>query len=121
MASTVTASGPCSTARLSAARAMAIRVPAFLRSRSPAVVVTEPVCQELAETATLQDTQYSSGIRPRRGTRLVHYLAVHWDQPELPFPAVTMATCRYATFSECPMCGATLLPEHAHFRCGTCG
>ena len=53
---------------------------------------------------------------------MVNYRAVRWDQLELPFPAVTVASCsRFATFSECPMCGAALAPEHAHFRCHSCG
>jgi predicted RNA-binding Zn-ribbon protein involved in translation (DUF1610 family) len=32
-------------------------------------------------------------------------------------------TCanRFATFDECPLCGAALSPEHAHFRCPNCG
>ncbi|HQT99833.1 MAG TPA: hypothetical protein PLG60_04950 [Acidimicrobiales bacterium] len=32
-------------------------------------------------------------------------------------------TCsnRFAVFAECPHCGGGLHPEHAHFRCGTCG
>ena len=77
--------------------------------------------ENLAVTATLQVTQICPGIRPRRVTRLVHSLAVHWDQLELPFPAVTAAACRFATFAECPMCGADLVPEHAHYRRTTCG
>ena len=28
---------------------------------------------------------------------------------------------RFAVFEECPLCGATLGAEHAHFRCGSCG
>jgi hypothetical protein len=28
---------------------------------------------------------------------------------------------RYGTFSECPLCGAALIPEHAHFKCRGCG
>jgi hypothetical protein len=46
---------------------------------------------------------------------------VHWDQLELPFAAEGVSTCRYALFTECPLCGGDLAPEHAHFRCGTCG
>lgn len=32
-------------------------------------------------------------------------------------------TCRtrYGTFHECPHCGSQLQPEHAHFKCFTCG
>ncbi len=25
------------------------------------------------------------------------------------------------TFTECPLCGRDLAPEHAHFRCRACG
>ncbi|MGD0054466.1 MAG: hypothetical protein ABSC34_03390 [Acidimicrobiales bacterium] len=28
---------------------------------------------------------------------------------------------RFAVFSECPHCASALTPEHAHFRCTTCG
>jgi hypothetical protein len=28
---------------------------------------------------------------------------------------------RYATFSECPLCGGAMQPEHAHYRCTGCG
>ncbi|MHB1252012.1 MAG: hypothetical protein ACYC0I_07780 [Acidimicrobiales bacterium] len=28
---------------------------------------------------------------------------------------------RFAIFDECPLCGSALSPEHAHFRCSTCG
>jgi hypothetical protein len=28
---------------------------------------------------------------------------------------------RFAIFEECPLCGSALSPEHAHFRCTTCG
>jgi len=28
---------------------------------------------------------------------------------------------RFGTFSECPLCGAELAPEHAHFKCRACG
>jgi rubrerythrin len=28
---------------------------------------------------------------------------------------------RFAIFNECPLCGSALSPEHAHFRCPTCG
>jgi hypothetical protein len=33
------------------------------------------------------------------------------------------AACRspLGTFSECPLCGGDMAPEHAHFRCGACG
>ena len=32
-------------------------------------------------------------------------------------------TCvnRFAIFAECPHCGGPLAPEHAHYRCGSCG
>ncbi|MGA2294761.1 MAG: hypothetical protein ABSG24_06000 [Acidimicrobiales bacterium] len=38
--------------------------------------------------------------------------------------AVDVATAcvnRFAVFDECPLCGSSLSPEHAHFRCATCG
>ena len=28
---------------------------------------------------------------------------------------------RFGTYAECPMCGGTLRPEHAHFKCAGCG
>jgi hypothetical protein len=28
---------------------------------------------------------------------------------------------RFAIFSECPHCGGSLSPEHAHFKCTSCG
>jgi len=28
---------------------------------------------------------------------------------------------RFGVFPECPLCGGALHPEHAHFKCGTCG
>jgi predicted RNA-binding Zn-ribbon protein involved in translation (DUF1610 family) len=28
---------------------------------------------------------------------------------------------RYGTFSECPLCGNGLIPEHAHYKCTSCG
>jgi hypothetical protein len=50
------------------------------------------------------------------------------EELELPFPpAAPVATaCRwerspFATFDECPVCGGEMAPEHAHFRCGSCG
>lgn len=32
-------------------------------------------------------------------------------------------TCRarYGTFPECPLCNGELTPEHAHFKCRSCG
>jgi hypothetical protein len=37
--------------------------------------------------------------------------------------AALEVTCvnRFAIFDECPLCGSPLSPEHAHFRCSTCG
>ena len=28
---------------------------------------------------------------------------------------------RFGTFAECPLCSGELTPEHAHFKCRTCG
>jgi len=28
---------------------------------------------------------------------------------------------RFGTFPECPLCGGALHPEHAHFKCRSCG
>lgn len=28
---------------------------------------------------------------------------------------------RFGVFPECPLCGGDLTPEHAHFKCFTCG
>jgi hypothetical protein len=38
--------------------------------------------------------------------------------------ALDAAACRnprFGTFPECPLCGGALHPEHAHFKCGSCG
>jgi hypothetical protein len=35
--------------------------------------------------------------------------------------AVACTTSRYAVFTECPLCGGDMRPEHAHFRCAGCG
>jgi hypothetical protein len=44
-----------------------------------------------------------------------------WTQLALPFaPAGETRSC-FATFTECPLCGGAMTPEHAHFRCGGCG
>ena len=56
-----------------------------------------------------------------------------WREPveelELPFPpfpseappACELATNPFAVFEFCPMCGSEMSPEHAHFRCTSCG
>lgn len=39
-------------------------------------------------------------------------------------PAGTPAACERSplgTFPECPLCGGTMAPEHAHERCTSCG
>jgi len=36
-------------------------------------------------------------------------------------PAPTCEPSRHAVFAECPHCGGDMAPEHAHFRCGSCG
>jgi hypothetical protein len=28
---------------------------------------------------------------------------------------------RFGVYPECPLCGGSLHPEHAHFKCGSCG
>lgn len=37
--------------------------------------------------------------------------------------AIANDSCRarYGTFPECPLCGQGLIPEHAHFKCTSCG
>jgi transposase-like protein len=35
-------------------------------------------------------------------------------------PVIARAN-RFAVFSECPHCGGSLSPEHAHFKCTSCG
>lgn len=37
--------------------------------------------------------------------------------------ADTVGGCRsvHGTYAECPLCGADLFPEHAHFKCSGCG
>jgi hypothetical protein len=34
---------------------------------------------------------------------------------------VACETNRFAVFSECPHCGGEMSPEHAHYRCTSCG
>jgi hypothetical protein len=51
---------------------------------------------------------------------------VHVEVLELPFPPTGDRTCTLersplGTFADCPMCGGSLAPEHAHFRCTGCG
>ncbi|MGA2969342.1 MAG: hypothetical protein ABSE75_06015 [Acidimicrobiales bacterium] len=47
--------------------------------------------------------------------------------PDLPASHVSTSPVnvecanRFAIFDECPLCGSTLTPEHAHFRCSSCG
>jgi hypothetical protein len=54
-------------------------------------------------------------------------MAVTWDQLPLPFDDVLAPTaCRlsrspHATFASCPHCDGDMKPEHAHYRCVTCG
>jgi hypothetical protein len=38
-------------------------------------------------------------------------------------PAATVPACRspLAPFTECPLCGRSMAPEHAHYRCTQCG
>lgn len=40
------------------------------------------------------------------------------SRERVPDPAVV---CRFAVFTECPHCGGDMAPEHAHFRCNSCG
>jgi hypothetical protein len=39
------------------------------------------------------------------------------------FDPTSFDTCRsrFGTFPECPLCGGALTPEHAHFKCRSCG
>jgi len=39
----------------------------------------------------------------------------------LPSPGGAWEWSPFGTFDECPMCGAAMAPEHAHFRCVGCG
>ncbi|MEY2592228.1 MAG: hypothetical protein QOJ67_4212 [Acidimicrobiaceae bacterium] len=53
-------------------------------------------------------------------------MAVTWDQLPLPFDEVLSSVCRlsrsrFDTFPCCPQCDGDLQPEHAHFRCVSCG
>ena len=36
-------------------------------------------------------------------------------------PVFDQCRARYGTFTECPLCGNGLIPEHAHYKCTTCG
>ncbi|MGA1074576.1 MAG: hypothetical protein ACO307_05495 [Ilumatobacteraceae bacterium] len=41
----------------------------------------------------------------------------------MPIAADSTGSCRsiHGTYPECPLCGADLFPEHAHFKCSGCG
>lgn len=41
--------------------------------------------------------------------------------PTLGAMAADQCTSPLAVFTECPLCGEALIPEHAHFRCTACG
>jgi hypothetical protein len=48
------------------------------------------------------------------------------EELELPFPPFDPPACHLdrsplGTFDACPLCGGAMAPEHAHFRCGSCG
>jgi hypothetical protein len=43
------------------------------------------------------------------------------SSPETSTPQFDMCRARYGTFPECPLCGSDLTPEHAHFKCRSCG
>ena len=47
---------------------------------------------------------------------------VHMTLPSETAAAPVSDRCaRYGTYPECPLCGGSLHPEHAHFKCGGCG
>jgi hypothetical protein len=49
-------------------------------------------------------------------------MAVTWAQLALPFEDSTpSARSCHATFASCPHCDGDMKPEHAHYRCVTCG
>ena len=73
-------------------------------------------------------------MRHRRGAKnpLAEPLKVHRWQMEtcdhVPMSddvaksdAQTLCPNPYGIFHECPHCGGELSPEHAHFKCRTCG
>lgn len=39
------------------------------------------------------------------------------------FVPAAVESCRspLGTYPECPLCGSSLFPEHAHFKCSGCG
>ncbi|MEM9131277.1 MAG: hypothetical protein AAF962_18260 [Actinomycetota bacterium] len=43
------------------------------------------------------------------------------DRPAAPASGVVCETSRFAVFASCPMCDGDMAPEHAHFRCVSCG
>ena len=48
------------------------------------------------------------------------------ELPFPPFPSLDPAACElasnpFAVFECCPMCSGAMAPEHAHFRCTSCG
>jgi hypothetical protein len=70
----------------------------------------------------------------RRGPPVGAVAAVRWTavgtsptsdaglDPTTP-TAAPVAACAspFAIFTECPHCGGDMRPEHAHYRCGSCG
>ncbi|MCU0261381.1 MAG: hypothetical protein MUE78_10205 [Ilumatobacteraceae bacterium] len=47
--------------------------------------------------------------------------ATSTSDPSAPVPVTEACRSSLGTFGECPLCGGTLRPEHAHFKCAGCG
>jgi hypothetical protein len=69
-------------------------------------------------------------VMGRAGVRYSRPLMRHNEDMELekntssmPAPRKTDESCRtkFGVFPECPLCGGSLTPEHAHFKCFSCG
>ena len=62
----------------------------------------------------------SSILRMRIGTGKNVVMSAEQESPTTS-PVFDQCRARYGTFSECPLCGNGLIPEHAHFKCTSCG
>jgi hypothetical protein len=47
--------------------------------------------------------------------------ADHDIATDSPRPTGDACRTRFGVFPECPLCGGDLTPEHAHFKCFSCG
>ena len=74
------------------------------------------------ETLVRGTRRESAGVRVlRAGVR--HNEVMEPQETAVPEAREKDASCytRFGVFPECPLCGGSLTPEHAHFKCFSCG